>query len=304
VNPRTRIGKDRFITHSPVEVQSCLRRTARQRCGIGQSALEGKLSRTPGGVSLNSASRIRAAQLFVIVTAVVGLPPVANSQMTTPPPVTEAPALRWWHGAIVLGGLSALMLLDEPTQRFVQDHRSSSGDDVARAFRHFGQPEVYGSVTLGLVASGLISGNSDITRAGGRLAAALLVAGGTSTVGKMVLGRPRPSVSQDADVYHLFSGHDDAMPSGHSTIAFALATSLADDLHSTWSTVELYTLATGVAWSRVNDNRHWLSDVAAGAIVGITSAKLVDGRWRLFHLHPPTVLLGPKHAGLAWQFAF
>ena len=214
-----------------------------------------------------------------------------------------APALRWWHGAIVVGGLSALMLLDNPTQRFLQDRRSASADRVAHGFRHMGQPEVYGTVTLGLVAAGLAGGNSALTRAGGRLALTLVLAGGTATVAKLVLGRPRPSESLDADGYSPFSGQD-AMPSGHTTMAFALATALSDDIHRTWATIGLYTLASGVAWSRLNDNRHWLSDVAAGAVVGTTSAKLVNGHWRLFGLRPPGILLGPQGAGLAWQVQF
>ena len=123
------------------------------------------------------------------------------------------------------------------------------------------------------------------------------------SAGKLALGRPRPEESLDADGYNPFSGQD-AMPSGHSTVAFALATSLADDINRTWASVGLYTVATGVAWSRLNDNRHWLSDVAAGALIGITSAKLVDGRWRIFNLSPPRVLLGPRNAGLAWQVTF
>ena len=94
------------------------------------------------------------------------------------------------------------------------------------------------------------------------------------------------------------------MPSGHTTVAFALATALADDIHRPWATVGLYTLAAGVGWSRINDNRHWLSDVAGGAILGITSAKLVNGHWRIFGLRPPSVLLGPSNAGLAWQVKF
>ena len=218
-------------------------------------------------------------------------------------PIREPAVIRWWHGAIVVGGLSALMLLDGPSQRFFQDHRSAGRDDWARAIRRFGQPEVFGTVTLGLVATGLVSGDANLTRAGGRLAATLALAGATSTLAKLALGRPRPSESLDVDGYAPFSGQD-AMPSGHTTVAFALATALADDIHRPWATVGLYTLATGVGWSRINDNRHWLSDVAGGAVVGITSAKLVNGRWRIFGLHPPSVLLGPGHAGLAWRVAF
>ncbi|MEO8090755.1 MAG: phosphatase PAP2 family protein [Gemmatimonadales bacterium] len=201
------------------------------------------------------------------------------------------------------GGLSALMLLDGPSQRFFQDNRSTGADSWARALRRGGQPEIYGTVTLGLVAAGLISGNHEVTRSGGRLAATLLLAGGTATLGKLALGRPRPSESLDVDGYSPFSGQD-AMPSGHTTMAFALATALADDIHRPWATVGLYTLATGVGWSRMNDNRHWLTDVVGGAIVGISSAKLVNGHWRIFGLHPPSVLLGPDHAGLAWRVEF
>jgi membrane-associated phospholipid phosphatase len=195
------------------------------------------------------------------------------------------------------------MLLDRPTQRFAQDNRSSGGNDLAGDLRHFGQPEVYGTITLGLLGAGLISGNGEITRAGGRLAATLALAGAASTAAKVTLGRPRPSESLDADGYVPFSGQE-AMPSGHTTMAFALATALADDIHRTWASVGLYTIATGVGWSRINDNKHWLTDVAAGAVLGITSAKLVNGHWRIFNLHTPQVLLGPRQAALAWEISF
>jgi membrane-associated phospholipid phosphatase len=117
------------------------------------------------------------------------------------------------------------------------------------------------------------------------------------------MGRPRPNESSDADGYVPFSGQD-AMPSGHTTVAFALAAALADDIDRTWATVGLYTLAAGVGWSRMNDNKHWFSDVAAGAVLGIGSAKVVNGRWRIFNLKPPAVLLGPRRAGLAWHLSF
>lgn len=220
------------------------------------------------------------------------------------PAVDSVPTtIRWWHGAIVLGGLSALILVDEPAHRFIEDQRSGTSDDFARTVRHFGQVEVYGTITAGMVAAGLVTHTDELTRAGARLATTLALAGATSTIAKFGLGRPRPSENPDPDVFKPFSG-DDAMPSGHSTMAFALATALADDIHNTSASIGLYTLATGVAWSRMNDDRHWLSDVAAGAVVGITSAKLVSGRWRLFNLRPPSILLGPRHAGIVWQVPF
>jgi membrane-associated phospholipid phosphatase len=211
--------------------------------------------------------------------------------------------IQWWHGAIALGGLSILMLLDEPVQQFTQDNRSSTADDVARTMRRFGQPEVFGTVTLGLLGAGLVSGDDDITRSGGRLAAALALAGGAATVAKWTLGRPRPSTSLEADEYVPFSGHD-AFPSGHTSVAFALATALSDELQRTWASVLLYSVAAGVGWSRINDNRHWLSDAATGAVLGITAAKVVNGRWRVFNLRPPRLLLGPQNTQIAWQVTF
>jgi membrane-associated phospholipid phosphatase len=241
--------------------------------------------------------------LLLAVVLVLGQPAAASAQLDSLAPIPTGPAIRWWHGAIALGGLSALMLLDEPAQRYFQRNRSGSSDDLASTLRHFGQPEVYGTVTLGLVGAGLLSRDDQLTRAGGRLAATLVLAGGATGAAKYILGRPRPLESTDADGFNPFSGND-AFPSGHTTVAFALATALADDIHRTWASIGLYSVATGVGWSRLNDNKHWVSDVAAGALVGITSAKLVNGHWRIFNLHPPQILIGPRHAGIAWQVPF
>ena len=218
-------------------------------------------------------------------------------------PMPSAHVIRWWHGAVAVGGLSALMLIDHPVQRYAQDNSGTGADNVAGVVRHFGQPEVYGTVAVGLLAAGLATHHPEVARTGGRLAASLVLAGATAQAGKLLLGRPRPEQSLDADAYSPFSGQA-AMPSGHTAAAFALATSLADDIHRPWATVGLYGMATAVGWSRVNDNRHWLSDVAGGALVGITSAKLASGRWRIFGLRPPSIIVGPGRAGLGWQAEF
>ena len=248
--------------------------------------------------------------LLLLGLAVAGLqaPLAAQSLDTlaearTSDPASSAHVIRWWHGAVALGGLSALMLLDHPAQRFAQHNNGAGADHVAGVVRHFGQPEVYGTITAGLLATGLIAHKPEIARAGGRLATSLVLAGLTTQVGKYALGRPRPMQSLDADGYTPFSGQV-AMPSGHSAMAFALATSLADDIHRPLATVGLYGMATAVAWSRVNDNKHWLTDVAAGALVGVTSAKLASGRWQIFGIKAPSIIASPQGAGLGWSAEF
>ena len=130
---------------------------------------------------------------------------------------------------------------------------------------------------------------------------------------KMLIGRSRPNEGVGAFKFHPLTSLKDsagvqtrgAMPSGHTTAAFAIATSLADDVHNVPLQVLLYTFAIGTAYSRINDNRHWFTDTAAGAILGIASAKLVNGHWRIFGLKPPGVLLTPTGtATLQWTGTF
>jgi membrane-associated phospholipid phosphatase len=237
---------------------------------------------------------MKRATLVVLGLLVTVRPAILSAQ--TPDTLPESPAagvapsghvIRWWHGVAAVGGLSALMLLDHPVQRYAQRNSGTGADNVSDVVRHFGQPEVYGTVTVGLVAAGLMTHRPEVTRAGGRLALSLVLAG----------------AGVDADGFSPFSGQA-ALPSGHTAVAFALATSLADDLHRPWATVGLYGMATAVGWSRINDNKHWLSDVAAGALVGVTSAKLASGRWRIFGLRPPSILVGPGGMGLGWRGEF
>lgn len=228
--------------------------------------------------------------------------PVSVERLASRVPVTHV--LRWYEGLAVVAGTSALMLLDESVQRFAQAHRSQTSDDMAAVFRRVGQPEVYLTMTIGMVGAGALAHDLPVLRAGGRLFASLGLAGTSAVIGKKVLGRGRPSTDTDAFHFTPFSSND-ALPSGHTTMAFALATSLADDLHNTWAGIGLYAIATGTAWSRINDNKHWLSDTELGAIIGITSAKLVDGRWRLFGLRPPRMLLAQNGVTrIGWDLVF
>jgi len=85
-------------------------------------------------------------------------------------------------------------------------------------------------------------------------------------------------------------------------MAFALATSLAEEIHRPWATAVLYAGATGTAWSRLNDHKQWLSDVLAGATVGFTAAKIVEGRWRIFRAS--ALLNSWSGTRVEWRVAF
>ncbi len=192
---------------------------------------------------------------------------------------------------------------DRGVDGWIQDQRSSQSDAVARGFRNGGQPEVVFGVAGGIVVAGVVSGRPSLRRSGVRVLSSVVVAGVTTAVFKRGMGRLRPSETTDPYVFKPFTQHD-AFPSGHSTLAFALATSLGEEVHNRWVTAALYAGATGTAWSRLNDHRHWLSDVMAGAAVGITAAKVMEGRWRVFGLGPPLFLIDPRGARVEWRAEF
>lgn len=213
----------------------------------------------------------------------------------------EPAAIRWYHGVGALGVVALVSVADERVREESQSHRTATRDDVARVFKRMGEPMVYVAPAVGTVAAGLILGDGRVRRAGGRMAAGLLTAGFVTTLLKPVLGRRRPFGTTNAFDFHPFTDHQ-SLPSGHTTMAFALATGISDEVRFLPLTIGLYSAATLTAWSRINDNRHWVSDAAAGALIGVASAKLMNGRWRVFGISAPRFLLEPGGVGVSAEF--
>ena len=248
-----------------------------------------------------------AAALFLLPCLVAGTlnaqavpgagAPARSDSLIRQPPASLGPL----PVALGLGAVALLSVADEPLRDALQDHRSAGRDDLARTFKHFGEPVVYLPVALGTVAVGLVTRRPAVTRAGGRIAGSLVVAGLVTNLIKPAVGRRRPDGGEGAFDFSPFSGQD-SWPSGHTTMAFALATSVSDEVHSLPVTVALYGAATLTAWSRMNDDRHWLTDVVTGAAVGVVSAKVINGRLRVFGVGGPRFLLEPGRVGFAATF--
>lgn len=74
------------------------------------------------------------------------------------------------------------------------------------------------------------------------------------------------------------TGERNSFPSGHTATAFAGA-ELVRMEYGNWIGAGAYAVATGVAFLRLYNGRHWLNDVIAGAGIGILSARI--GYWLL-----------------------
>ena len=127
-------------------------------------------------------------------------------------------------------------------------------------------------------AAGLILRDGRLARAGGRMLAAVLVATKLKSLIKHRVDRTRPHVIADGGRYRAQKGHDHAsamnsFPSGHTAGAVAVARAFAREYPE--RAVEAYGAAVAIGAIQIPRSKHYPSDVAAGAIVGLVAETAV-----------------------------
>ena len=170
-------------------------------------------------------------------------------------------------GAVLLVVSTALQL-DGPTQRWAAAWHCMSIDAVVGVLNPIGSGVTLLILCVALAFLGRTCARSRICEAGCLGAVAFIVAGMVEYVLKYLVGRPRPAVAGT-----LFGIELDSFPSGHATSVFAVATVLAAVYpRLRWP---LYVLAAAIALGRVYLARHYLSDIVAGALIGLVIASLL-----------------------------
>ncbi|MGC8865698.1 MAG: phosphatase PAP2 family protein [Bacteroidales bacterium] len=217
----------------------------------------------------------------------------------------------WMTLAILLSGGGMIMGNDREIFHQIQDWRSGTGDRVAR---YFAEPIGSGLLSLPLLAvmyaGGRIGDNPRIAQAAMAGASAFVVTVFNVQIMKSLMGRERPTKTDNPYVFHGPTLRNDALPSGHTAVAFAMATAIAtcyDD--NPWLNAGLWATAALTGWSRINDGKHWPSDVFAGAVLGYYMGRWVGRQWKMdragktlssISLQP---MLAPQGTGfrLAWN---
>ncbi len=107
---------------------------------------------------------------------------------------------------------------------------------------------------------------------GRRLVDALLITGTVTALGKQTITSRRPEPN---------SNEKDGMPSGHSAMAFAAATVLAE--RDSQSAALAYGLAGLIAWSRGETKRHRTDQIVAGSALGyLVGRQAASGEWHIY----------------------
>ncbi len=172
----------------------------------------------------------------------------------------------------------ALYAIDRQTSDRVQQNRSSTSDQFAKTITPFGGQRALELSAL-MIATGAGLHDSNLRDAGrDSLESELWAAGVVTPLLKRAFGRARPIQNEGSHSFHPLNGHFESFPSGHATNAFAFATAVAGHYDGWVVPTIVYTIATGVAVSRVNDHVHFPSDVVAGALIGHAVAKGILAR--------------------------
>jgi membrane-associated phospholipid phosphatase len=206
---------------------------------------------------------------LLLVFCLAGQPGAAQSPVS-------GPLVRWPEalGFVALTGIT--FATDHRIRTTIQGHNSGFRNSAAYVGNAFGYAvHVYPAVLLGTVG-GKVIGASDLYRVSWRALKSTALAGGATLVLKSLIGRRRPDVSPD-DPYQFspISLTSTSLPSGHTTLAFSLATSLAMETKSVLPDIFLYGLATTTIFARMHVDKHWASDTIVGAGVGILAARIV-----------------------------
>ena len=179
----------------------------------------------------------------------------------------------------IVGVVGGVMVFDSNIQQWVQDNRTTKGDDIFKSIEHVGDSML--PLNAGLAVGGYFFRE---TEQGNKLFQTSLVsleaqglAGGLTQLAKFAVGRNRPSKDPQGNSYDPFSQFGQSFPSGHATQMFALAAVFSEQYPLPVQAL-LYTMATAVSAARVYRNQHFTSDVLAGAVIGYVVGKALV--WR------------------------
>jgi membrane-associated phospholipid phosphatase len=221
--------------------------------------------------------------------------------------VFTAPA-RWdsrdW---LILGGLAAgigtVAVFDEDIEHAIRRARSNTLTTVLDNIQPLGNEYAIGIVGTFYLAGEIFKDPQAKATALDSISASAIASGIMLNSMKYVIGRARPTDGKGAYNFEPFSGQD-SFASGHTTEAFALASVITEHYHSPLITFTSYGLAGLVGYARLNNNRHWPSDVLAGATIGTFVGKTVvhfNQQHRRMSVQP---IVGPDLRGAELSIAW
>ena len=127
---------------------------------------------------------------------------------------------------------------------------------------------------LTMLSVGLIKKDKSLQQKSFKIIGSLLINTAITQGLKYTINRQRPYDAYQSLIHPYNIETDPSFPSGHTSTAFALATSLSLQYKKWYVVVPAFAWATSVGYSRLYLGEHYPTDVFAGAAIGIGSAYL------------------------------
>ena len=220
----------------------------------------------------------------------------AKQQFTKPFHMRGKDWTRLGIGAAIIG---AFAMTDEPVQQFMIKLRDRNEwvHDVSKFVTNTGGP--YEAITLGLMATyGVVFKNEKLKTTALLASQSYITSAAIQTILKAISGRQRPFVydPDHIEAEPTFHGPfhspfrdingkriSSSFPSGHTAGAFAAATVFAMEYRDRpLVPIIAYGSASLIGFSRITENKHWVSDVLAGAALGLLSGRQVVNNYHRF----------------------
>lgn len=207
---------------------------------------------------------------------------------------------QWLRFGAGVGAVAVVFAEDRPIYDAIQRARGRTTNDIARVSTPWGSSRAEWAAEA-LILAGAGFGNTNVRDAGRDAIESQIMASGVITPAlKFAFGRARPF--QELGTHHFFGFTTayQSFPSGHATNAFATATAISQHFDNWIVPTISYTLATAIAFSRINDQKHFPSDVLAGALIGRAVAKGVYYRHKNVTVTPAMI---DRHPAIAIHIA-
>ncbi len=151
-------------------------------------------------------------------------------------------------------------------------NRNTQLDGAFRGITNSAAPVSFGIPVI-LLGIGILKKDSILKRKALYVGTSVVTSALISTVLKYSINRDRPFVTYPF-IQNITDGGSPSFPSGHTTDAFSLVTSLSIAYPKWYVIAPSFIWASAVGYSRLDLGVHYPSDVLAGAILGSGSAYL------------------------------
>jgi membrane-associated phospholipid phosphatase len=208
--------------------------------------------------------------------------------------------LRWdkfdWATTLIVAGVTGVFfVLDDEINTEIKDNRSSTTDAFFDVFESFGNSAITIPALIGFYMYGRFGENEKVERTALLASESFLVTSLFTGALKIGMGRVRPSIAgASGNTFHApwVDGAGHSFPSGHTSTAFAIATVIANEYENVPLLTPIsYGIASLTGLSRLNDEKHWASDIVFGAALGYFTAKTIlklhsNKKGRHFTIYP------------------